>query len=1048
MRKKLRLVVMLLVLPLSSLFAQAQRGTPQSGQERSVVGTVTDESNIPLQGVTILNKATNKTTQTDPSGLFKIMAAQGQELLLTFVGYETTTFKVGEDEKFTIRMGSISKELQEVTIAYGIKKKPRELGYQAPTVSGKEVAETQRDNFFNSLAGRIPGAAVTSTSGAPGASSMIVLRGGTSIGGNNQPLLVVDGVPYDNNTINQEALLGSSAVSFVNRNSDYSNRGMDINPNDIESITVLKGPEATALYGADGAAGALIITTKKGKSGTGNISYDNSFRTEKVYRFPEIQTVYGRGTNGIVNPDAVVNPFALGNLYSYFGPKYPEGTKFYDNFNAFFKTGFTQKHNISFEGGGDGTTYRMSASYTGQEGVIPTTAFNSLSFRLTGSTRLRKNLNMNSSFTYVSSKTIKASKGMGSYFLTLLNWPADNDVHDYMTAEGNRKILRGSGSASTEYDNPFWDVNRNPSQDRVTRSTGNIQLNYDPTNWWNLSMVTGVDGYTQAGYYDVHPESRYGVATAGLVSDYTSTIRNFSGNFRSTFKKDFGKFSNSLTVGFSFDDNKTTTNSQKGEKFYEKNFYSINNTDPLTRSASLNMYKIRKARMISNLSVSYDELIYLSLSYTRENTSTLVSRNVDKVTYYPFGGGSLAFVFSDLNVFKNLPWLTYGKARFSYASTGKGPIVAGIIDPTMVSQITTGGGYAYGTTGNNYNLKPEYTNTLEFGGEFRFLNDRLGIDIARYYQRSKDQILGARASYGSGFVVAYLNGGLVENRGIEMQLTGTPIKNKNLKWDITANFDRNVGQVLEMPASLPTFYDSDTWVFGNLRSQLYKGAFTSNLSGYTFRRNERGDLLIDPGTGMPKRSLDFETVGDRSPQYKVGLINNIRYKDFNLSFNLDFRRGGDVFNGNEYLLYLTGLSKRTLDREKSIIIKGVLMDGLENSAKPTQNNIAITPYYKNDYFGTDVVTEGDFIEEVDWIRLRDVTLSYNLPNSVLKRQKVFKNVAFFVTGTDLFIITNYTGADPSVNANTAANRGFGGVGIDYGTLANPRAINFGVRVQL
>jgi ferric enterobactin receptor len=1041
MRKKLRLVVMLLVLPLSYLFAQ----------ERPVVGTVTDEAKIPLQGVTVLNRATNKSTQTDPSGLFKIVAAPGQELLLTFVGYQSTTFKVGDNEKFTIIMNSVSRELQEVTVAYGIKKKPRELGYQAPTVSGKEIAETQRDNFFNSLAGRIPGATITSTSGAPGASSSIVLRGGTSIGGNNQPLIVVDGVPIDNTTLNQEALLGSSASggsSMVNRNSDYSNRAMDINPNDIESLTVLKGPEATALYGADGAAGALIITTKKGRSGAGNISYDNSFRTEKVYRFPEVQTTYGRGLNGVGDPNAVVNPLLLGNLYAFFGPKYPEGTKFYDNFGSFFKTGFTQKHNVSLEGGSEMSTYRLSASYTGQDGVVPTTDFNSLNFRLTGSTKLKKNLTATSSFTYVNSTTNKASKGMGGFLLTLLNWPSDDDASNYMTPEGNRKLLRGNSTATTEYDNPFWDIHKNPAQDKVTRTTGNIQLSYDPTSWWNLSVATGVDAYTQNGFYDVHPESRYGFPSNGLVSNYVSIIRNFSGNIRSTFKKDIGKFSNSLTVGYSFDDNKSSTTATRGEKWYEKNFYGINNTDPLTRIARVTDWRIRKSRIISNLSIGYDELVYLSLSYTSEGNSTLMSSYVDKWPYYGYGGGSLSFVFSDLPVFKNLSWLSYGKARFSYAATGKGPVVAHIIDATMESQITTGGGYAYGVTGNNQGLQPEYTNTLEYGAELRFFNDRLGIDIARYSQRNKDQILAARASYGTGFIIKWLNGGLVENRGIEIQLTGTPVKTRDLKWDITANFDRNVGQVLEMPANLPTYYDSDTWVFGNLRSQLYKGAFTSNLSGYGYRRNNKGDILISTTTGMPLRTLDFETVGDRSPDFKIGFINSIRYKNFNLSFNLDLRKGGDVFNGNEYLLYLTGLSKRTLDREKNIIFKGVLADGLENTAHPTPNNIAVNPYYKSDYFGTDAVPEGDFIEEVDWLRLRDVTLSYNLPQSLLSRQKVFKNVSVFVTGTDLFIITNYSGADPAVNANTAYARGFGGAGIDYGSLATPRAINFGVRVQL
>lgn len=1039
MRKSPRLLLAGLFLHVSMLL---------SAQLRTVSGTVRDETGNPLPGVTVLNQSSNQSAQTNNNGVFSLQAATGHQLSVSSIGYESQTITVGAGSSLSITLRIAARELQEVTIAYGQKRRPRELGYQAPVVSGAEIAQTQRENFFNSLAGRVPGAAIVSTSGAPGASTSIVLRGGTSIGGINQPLIVVDGVPYDNQTLNQETLIGSGSVAFNNRNSDYSNRAMDINPNDIETVTILKGPEATALYGADGAAGAIIITTKKGKAGAAAISYDNSFRTEEVYRFPEVQQVYGRGTNGVPDPDAVVNPFLLGNLYAFFGPKYPEGTTFYDNFDAFFKTGFTQKHNLSVEGGNDMASFRLSSNFTDQDGVIPTTGFNSLSFRLTGSAKLRKNLSVSSSFTYITSETQKASKGVGGYLLTLLNWPSDDDVLFYQNPDGTRRLLRGTGSSTTEFDNPLWDVNKNPAEDKLSRSTGNIQLNYDPLSWLNISGVAGIDAYSQKGTFAVHPESRAANTVQGTFSSYTQNTRNLSGNIRATVKKDFGKFTNSLTVGFSFDDNRTTVDAIKGDRYYEKNFYSINNTDPLTRNAKLTETNIRKARLLANYNLGYNELVYLSLSGTREGNSTLHSSFVDKDLAYNFGGASLSFVFSDLGVFNRIPWLSYGKARISYASTGKAPFQPYIIDYTMESQITTGGGYAYGVTGNNFNIKPEYTRTLEVGGELRFFGERLGIDVAYYSQRSKDQILAARSSYGTGFVIKWLNGGLVENRGVEIQLTGTPVRTKDLQWNITANFDRNVGQVLEMPADLPTYYDSDTWVWGNIRSQLFKGAFTSNLSGFSYRRNDRGDLLISPTTGLPLRTSDIVEIGDRQPDFKIGLINSIRWKDLSLSFNLDFRKGGDVFNGNEYVLYLTGLSKRSLDRENTFVIKGVLQDGLENSDKPTPNNIAITPYYKSDYYSTTSVPEADFIEEVDWIRLRDVTLSYSLPASVISKQKVFKSASVFVTGTDLFIITNYSGADPSVNANTAFARGYGGSGIDFGSLAMPRGINFGIRVQL
>lgn len=282
------------------------------------------------------------------------------------------------------------KELDNVVVTgYGIKKNSRELSYQAPIIKGDDVAQTRRDNFINSLAGRAPGITVTSTSGAPGSSAQIVLRGATSLSGNNQPLFIVDGVPLDNSTLNQEALIPASntaATSFTNRNSDYTNRIADINPEDIEEITVLKGPEATALYGSDGSSGAIIITTKKGGNGKVRVSYDNSVRVENVYRFPEIQNVYNRGTNGIYNPEAYSTIYG----FRYFGPVYNPNTPRYDNIRNFFVQGQSQQHNMSVEAGSAESSFRFSTGYVKTNGVVPNTNYDRLTFRLTGATKLGK----------------------------------------------------------------------------------------------------------------------------------------------------------------------------------------------------------------------------------------------------------------------------------------------------------------------------------------------------------------------------------------------------------------------------------------------------------------------------------------------------------------------------------------------------------------------------------------------------------------------------------------------------------------------------------
>lgn len=1020
-------------------------------QTRTITGTVKTADGKMLEGVTVSVKGTARATSTSPNGVFSIEAETGQTLEFSFIGYETQSRRLSNEAmvNITMREGKGTQEDEVIVTAYGQSKGKRGLTYQAQQLEGAEVAETQRDNWVNALIGRVAGANITPSSGAPGASTSIVLRGPVSLGGNNQPLFVVDGVPYDNQTINQDNLLGNS--SGANRNSDYGNRAADINPNDIETITILKGPEASALYGSEGASGAIVITTKKGKAGRAIVSYDNSFRVEKIYRYPEIQTTYTRGTNGISAINATGNPFASGTVYQYFGDKFPEGTQMYDNVRAFFRTGKSQRHNINLDGGSNVTTYRLSVSYRNQDGVIPMTGDEQISAKLSGGVTISPKMKLNTSISYTNIKTDKATKGAGGYLYNLINFPSDVDIRDWINPDGTRKLFReGNTSLTAEFDNPFWDVNKNRSQDKIDRTSVTANYTFNIAKWVSLMNNFGVDYYSQTGFSAVHPLSRAGFSLNGTYSLYEQVTRNISNNTTLNFNKAFGKITNNLITGVAFDNRNTRIESQKGERFYERDFYSILNTDPISRDAKTVNNIERLVRVFGNYSIDYNRIFYISLAGSREGNSKLVSQFVDKNPYYNFGSASSSLIFSDIgNIKKSLPWLSFGKLRVSYGTTGKGPYRPYIIDNSFSGQITTGGGFAYDlAAGNNYELRPEYTKNFEFGGELRLFKDRISLDVTRYDLRSKDQIIAARYSYGSGFAIRFINGGLVSNKGIEAILNVKAVNNKNFKWDVTANFDRNRGEVLEMPGDLPTYYDSDTWVFGNLRSQMFVGASPYNLASYTVVRNNNGDVVVSPTTGLPSTTNEFKEVGDRQVDYKVGLINNFNYRNFNLSFNIEFRKGGDVWNGMEYYLYITGLSKRTLDREKPIVIKGVLNDGLQNSTTPTPNAIVIVPFNRSDYYtSSSASTESDFIESVNWMRMRDATLSYNIPGRFLTKTKLITSASIFVTGTELFMITNYTGMDPSVNANNASSRGAGGVGIDFGALSMPRGINFGVRVK-
>lgn len=1018
------------------------------GQSRSVSGVViADDDNAPMRDVSVVVKGTGRGIKTNEAGHFSLQASDGEVLVFSFIDYarQEITVKPGVNT-YNVRLVQSLKELGNVVVntAYGGRANKRSLTYQAQSVAGAEIAETQKDNWINALAGKVAGANITPTAGVPGASSTIVLRGVTSLSQNNQPLFVVDGVPYDNQTVKE----GNMVVTSDNRYSDYTNRAADLNPADIESVTILQGPEAAALYGSDGASGAIVITTKKGKAGKISMNYDNSFRFETEYMFPKVQTTYSRGLNGIYDPNATVNPFGAGAIYAYFGPKYKPGTQLYDNIHNFFNTGFTQKHNLSIDGGSDLATYRFSVSYLDQDGVVPMTGYQKINARLSGTARFSPKFNLTTTLAYTYADNNKASKGAGSYMMNLLNFPADIDVRNYKNPDGTRMLYRaGNTSLTAEFDNPLWDVNKNRSADKTDRITTNVTISAPLFKWLTLSNMVGIDMYNTAGYNNIHPLSRAGFSTNGRVFNYQNITRNFSNVTTAVFSLTTGSIKHGLTLGFTPENNYTKIESQAGYRFYERDFFSMNNTDPQSRLAMTAILHDRKVRGFGNYTFNFKDQVYLSLAGSREGTSKLMSRTVDKDPYYYFGSASASYIFTELPWFKGQQTVSYGKLRLSYGTTGKGPNSPYVIDNAFSSQITTGGGYAYNVTGNNFGLKPERTQNLEYGGEIRFLNNRIGLDVTRYELKTKDQIIVPRFSYGSGFVLKYLNGGSVRNRGINAILDLQVIKRTDLTWNLKFNFDHNRGKVLTMPKDLPSYYDSDTWVFGNLRGQSYPGTSTGNMGAFSPLRNYQGLPIISSTTGLPLNFGDFVNVGDRNPDFKTGIVSSLTYKNISLNLTLDTRKGGDVFNGNEYWLYLNGLSTRTLDRETPITIKGVLNDGLHNTSNPTINTIVVTPYFRSDYYGSSAITEADFIESVDWVRLRDVTLSYRLPATLLSRQKIVKSASVFVTGTDLFIITNYTGADPSVSANTAGAGGFGGIGIDFGALSTPRGINFGCRLN-
>ncbi|WP_145857917.1 SusC/RagA family TonB-linked outer membrane protein [Pedobacter suwonensis] len=995
-------------------------------------------SDGPIPGVSIRVKGSNTVSQTNGTGNYSIQASKTDVLVFSYVGYKTIERVVGANTTINVMLASDASNLNEVVVtAYGIDRDAKSLGYSTPKVSGAEVAETQRNDFFGGLQGRVPGLSINSTNGNPGSSAQIVLRGFVSISGDNNALIVVDGVPINNSTLNQTRELVSGAA---NRDQDYSNRGMDINPNDIESYVIMKGPEATALYGSAGASGAILITTKKGKAGRGAINYNNSFRVEQLNKFPEIQTKYNTGaSNGVYD----------GGSSNFFGPAFLPNTPLYDNIHNFFETGFTQKHNLSFEGGTDKFSYRWSNEYTDSKGTIPTTSYSRISSRVTAVGAISPILKLTTTFNYINSNNDKANKGTNGSLLQLMRFSSAYNVQDYQDANGNR-ILH-LASIYSEFDNPLWDVAKNINNDKVNRLIANTNVELTPLKWLRINGIIGADIANTKGLSVYHAQSYRGsgsaaAPTGGTVMTYGQLAKIFNGSLTVSAKHKFGDFNNTYVIGATFNDYNSATDSQRGTNMYDPNFYSINNTLPSTQRTLTYVNRYRTVGAFAQAIMGYKTLLYLTLSGRIDGASRLMPNN----PYFAYPSASLAFNFSDLASVKTaLPWLDNGKLRASYALTGKEPWREYSTGTNYEAKRFTGGGYAYSYYGGNPNLKPEVSENFEIGTEMQFLKNRIGLDFNYYNLLSKDQIINPRLSYGTGFVLEMMNGGTVRNRGIEVQLTGTPIKGKDFNWNTTLNFTRNRGVVLSLANELPELYESDTWVVGDIRSAVHPGYSTGAISGTRFARNDRGDILINPSSGLPSvTDTQFYPIGDRNPKFTLGFVNRFSYKGFNLSFLWDFRYGGDVVNGTEYASYIKGISVKTLDREVPRIIKGVLNDGLQNTANPTVNNIAVTPYYASNYYSLNVAPEMFVEKNINTIRLRDVTLAYDFPPSLVKRIGFIQSFGAFLTLTDSILITNYSGGDPESNSNSPGVGGIGGYGIDYGNVGKPIGFNVGFRVKL
>ena len=1047
-------------------------------QQRTVSGTIlSEDTKAPLQGVTVRVKGTKRFVQTDASGKFSIALNQGETLQFTYVGYSPVDVKP-DGNTVAISLKPSDNTMGEVVVtAMDIKRNPRELGYSVQKVSGAEIQETQRENFLNSLQGRVAGLTLDQTSGVAGASSSIVLRGFNSLSLSNQPLYVVDGVIMDNQTINETSGGGQSvglASDRPNRNNDYQNRIADINPNDIETITILKGPEATALYGSQASSGAIVITTKKAKSNKLAIQYDNSFRVTAVTRWPETLDEYTSGNNGVE-----------GVSFTYFGPKYAPGTKLYDNKKNFFRTGFSQTHNLGMDFGFKNSIFRFSTSYFDQKGVVPNNDFNRINVRLSNTTKFWDNkIEITPSISYVKSKNNKVLRSAGGFLLSLLIWPSTNDIRNFETSTGDKLDILANTSTNGEYDNPLFNTAKNRSYDETDRKTASLGINLNPWEWLSVSGRFGYDTYDMVGYQFYHPQSFYlSAGTGGTLDNYWRTFKGYNHTITATAKKKVGDFNFRLMGGTMWQDYRTEMFAAYGTNIVDsvatfslnpylgkmmKNGELITDdqlkailgdymdstvTRPGTRQVLLrnkfglpNLLELRQFAYFGEFAVSYKNLVFFSYTHRFEQASTLPKKN----RKYDYPGGSLSIILSDMfPTLKSGSTLSYWKIRASRAQTARlnSPYST---QSVFVDVTASGGGSAYGFVNNNPDLAPEKQKTFEIGTELRLFRSRLTTDLTYYNTLNEGQIIeNMRLSYGTGFVLNTQNAASTRNKGVEVALEYNVMRKSDFSWDMRLNFNKMWNKVEKMPANVAEYYIADTWLYGNARGGLVLGGPSTSITAFGYARNKDGKILINPANGLPVGNGVFTIQGDRNPSFTTGWLNNFRYKNWRISMLWDLKVGGDVFNGTNMFMTRIGRSKLTADRDVPRVLDGVLNDGLQNSANPTVNTIVVVPMFADTYYTT-VMPEEAFIEkDVHWFRLRDLSVNYTFSQNFINKlgNGTIKNLGAFVTVNDLFLLTNYSGADPSTNGNTAGSRGVGGFGFDYGTLPSPVSVNFGLRAS-
>lgn len=1015
-------------------------------QQTTISGTVTDESGVPLPGTNVVEKGTSNGTSSDFDGNYTINASEGATLIFTSLGFTSKEVVLTGQSIINISLVENSEQLGEVVVtALGIRKEQKALGYSLTEVDGDEISTIKQTNAINSLQGKIAGVNITQNSTGAAGSSRVVIRGASSLSGNNQPLYVVNGVPIGNDTNGSAGLFGGV---------DGGDGISSLNPDDIETMSVLKGGAASALYGSRASGGVIIITTKSGKNQEGfGVDFNSSVIFEKVdTRLQDFQTEYGQGTRGRIpaneaeafdlglnswgarlNGSPVVQWDGVSRPYAYVG----------SNADYFYRPATTAINTISLTKGSENLNFRLSASNLSNRDIIPNSGLNRKTFSLSSGATLADKLTTQVNAQYIIENVNnrpRLSDAPGNGNFTVANLPPNVDVRT-MDPGANPDGTERRYSSNTFSQNPYYAANNFSNQDTKNRIIASTTLRYDILDWLYLSGRTGIDHQTINGT-SVEPfgtaykplggmslvERRYTQVDADLILGVEKDITD--------------KFSTSAFVGMNKNQIKSEVLNLGGNDFVVPGLEDIGNLAQQTRSRTFTERQI--GSVYGSIELSWDRWAYITFTGRNDWFSTLsfpgkTSPNND---FYPSVNASL--VLSD--AFQMPEPISFLKLRGGYSEVAGGAQDA--YQLALTYEIFGQGflgqplGRVNGSTVPNSNLVPFSKTEAEIGLDARFFNNRLSLDLALYKNKTTQDIVDVSTSITSSYNAARANLGEIENKGVELLLSGSPIRTDNFKWTTSINGAYNQGTVLATNDDNANV-NLDEPRTQNVRITHVVGENYGTIFGVSYDRDDNGVIkyVID-GEGVP-RAVEGERkiLGNGVPPLTLGFTNTFSYKNFDLTFLIDGKFGGQIFSGTNTVLYGNGLHKNTLDgRANGLTVTGISVD--DAGENPVPFTTVVAPSNLQTYYGelNDIAEE--FVADSDYIKLRQLSLGYTLPNKFLERT-FFSSLNFQLIASNLFFIKrSVENIDPE-SAYTNNNS----QGLEYFGVPSTRSYGLNVNVK-